>query len=123
MSDSSENLSAAGTMHASKYKADTCHVKQLTSKLMEMATYLENNELFARLSCGDLVSNEIYYYKSKVKSCYQDFVNSYHKKKSEEVKDDAQNYTDWIKAVAFNKIVTHQDGHQFHFTHFQGFQG
>ena len=45
MSDPSENLSAAGTMHASKYKADTCHVKQLTLKLLEMATYLENNKL------------------------------------------------------------------------------
>ena len=68
--DTENNLTAAGTFHATKNKVDVDHVSNLTEKWKTMAAKLEYSELLSRLSFGDIVSNELYYHKSTIKNCY-----------------------------------------------------
>ena len=67
--DSADNLVAAGTFHATKSKTDPNHVSNLTQKWKMMAAKLDHTELLSRLATGDIVSNELYYHKSKIRNC------------------------------------------------------
>ena len=69
-------LCAAGVKHASKAAVDKQHVKKTTEKIKTMATDLDNKPILAKLSSGDILSNELNYHKS----CYKDFVNKYNQK-------------------------------------------
>ena len=59
-----------------------------------MATVTHHNELLSRLVSGDIVSDELYYHKSKIKNCYVEFNNSHQKVKLE-------------RALSLNKILCH----------------
>ena len=67
---------AAGVKHASKAAVDKQHVKKTTEKTKTMATDLDNKPILAKLSSGDILSNELNYHKT----CYKDFVNKYNQK-------------------------------------------
>ena len=61
--ETENNLTAAGTFHATKNETDINHVSNLTEKCKTMAAKLGYSELLSRLSSGDIVSNKIYYQK------------------------------------------------------------
>ena len=71
-------LCAAGAKNASKFTVDKQHVEQMTAKLRSMVLYLDMESVFARISSGDVISNELYYHPS----CYKQLVNNYNKKKT-----------------------------------------
>ena len=73
--DDSINLRPAGTLHATQSKTDIEHVSNLTKKWLVMAKTLNDDELIRLLSSGDVVSNELFYHKEKVKCC----LAKYHK--------------------------------------------
>ena len=75
--DTSNNLCAAGIMHAKDEGVNRQHVEILTVKLKTIATFLGDNALRAKRSTGDIVSNEIYYHKK----CYQSFSNEFTQKR------------------------------------------
>ena len=70
--DSEINFCAAGTMHAT---SKTCqdHVEAFTEKIKLNSSKLGEAELSAKLSPGDLATNELFYHKS----CLKQFNNRY----------------------------------------------
>ena len=71
-----------------------------------MASYLDLRHAVAKLSSGDIVSNELYYRGH----CYKQMCNDFAKKKNEESKQEGfkqKEREDYIKAVSFNKVLTH----------------
>ena len=79
-SDKTDNLHAAGVMHATTNTVDKQHVKDSTKKIKEMASYLDLRHAVAKLSSGEIVSNELYYRGH----CYKQMCNDFGKKKNEE---------------------------------------
>ena len=61
--DTENNLTAAGTFHATKNKVDINHVSNLTEKWKTMAAKLDYSEPSSGLSSGEIVSNKLYYQK------------------------------------------------------------
>ena len=68
-----------------------------------MAAKLDYSELLSRLSCGDIVSNELYYRKGTIKNCYVQFCNEY--KQASKTSDEGEANNKWLKALALNKII------------------
>ena len=71
-----------------------------------IASYLELTHIVSRLSSGDVASNELFYHAS----CYKQLCNNYQSKKNEDAKSistQVNGQEDFIKAVAFNKILTY----------------
>ena len=122
-SDKTDNLHAAGVMHATTNTVDKQHIKDSTKKIKEMASYLDLRHAVAKLSSGDIVSNELYYHGH----CYKQMCNDFAKKKNEESKQEGfkqKEREDYIKTVSFNKVLTHvhegmssnnESGVNFHF--------
>ena len=71
--DNYENLIAAGTKHVSSSKVNTFHVDSFTCKLGDMALNLNGQKLLAKLTMGDVISNELFYHKG----CYIYYLNRY----------------------------------------------
>ena len=63
-------------MYASKTDADKQIVKEAKEKIKTMAIAFGNKPILAKLSSGDIVSNELNYHKSRSK----DFMNKHNQK-------------------------------------------
>ena len=66
--ENSENLCAAGTIHAKSDKVDRNHVDQFIESLRTKALKLNEKHISTAISTGDVTSNEFYYHKSCLKS-------------------------------------------------------
>ena len=77
---SSKSLCAAGTYHATTSKNSLNHVKTFTDKLKTMALVLGNNHVLAKLSSGDIASNELYYHSN----CYKRLLYDYQQSRTKE---------------------------------------
>ena len=68
------SLCAIRVMHASKTAVEEQHVKKTIKKIKTMT--IDNKPILAKLSSGDIATNELIYHKF----CYKDFVNKYNQK-------------------------------------------
>ena len=62
-SDKPETLCAAGTFHALAQKNNEQHIREFTEKVKNMALFLDELEIFSKLSTGDAASSEVFYHK------------------------------------------------------------
>ena len=100
------NLCAARVMHASKTAADKQHVKETSEKINTIVIGLDNKPILAKLSSGDIVSNELNYQKS----CYKDLAKKYNQKSLAESNREVSlrnEINEFWKAVCFNKAIMH----------------
>ena len=100
------NLCAARVMHASKTAADKQHVKETSEKINTIVIGLGNKPILAKLSSGDIVSNELNYQKS----CYKDLAKKYNQKSLAESNWEVSlrnEINEFWKAVCFNKAIMH----------------
>ena len=97
--DTSENLHAAGSFHATNKDVNRTHNEELTRKWKEMALTVGNTSLLNLLSSGDLASNEIYYHSR----CYKDMQNEYKSINSINASENMEKK--WIKAQVLDEIV------------------
>ena len=98
--DKEKNLHAAVAYHAKKYKTNSEHVRVLPEKWREMALNVNNQMLFNRVACGDVVSNELFYHSS----CYKSLEYENYRILKENDDNDSES---WAKAFALNKVVTY----------------
>ena len=98
-------LCAAGTLHAKCDKVDDKHVHEFTEKIKNQDIKLGETQILARVSTGDVTTNEIFYHKT----CLTNFNNQYRSALFKEHKllylDNNLN-EEFRKAFAFNKIVS-----------------
>ena len=100
--DISENLCAAGTMHAKSKKVDSDHVLQFTETLKTKALKLNQTHVLAALLTGDVTSNEVYYHKM----CLIAFNNRYNsalQREMAEPVDDAD--VQFQKEIYFRRVI------------------
>ena len=71
------NLCAARVMHASKTAADKQHVKETSEKINTTVIGLDNKPILAKLSSGDILSNELNYHKSCLKTLQKSITRSH----------------------------------------------
>ena len=99
-------LIAAGTKHASSSKVKTVHVGTLTSKLRDMALFLNDSKLLPKLSTGDVISNELFYHKV----CYLEYLNRHRSAVNASKRamlNSNEEDAEYIKAMCFNRIMMH----------------
>ena len=102
--DKEENLVAAGTFHAKKKTTDKKHVSELSKTWVKMAKVLERDELLQDLARSDIASNELYYHKSTIRCCYQNFRYQYNAKINSGTMRKVNIEEEWIKCSSFNKV-------------------
>ena len=76
--DKPQTLCAAGTFHPSTQTNNELHVYDFTEKIKNMALFLDDLEIFSKLSTGNVASSEIYYHKI----CLNALVNRYSSEKT-----------------------------------------
>ena len=96
--DITENLCAAGALHATKSKLNEHHVAQLTNKWREMAIYVVDDVLSSRLVIGELGANSAFYHRG----CATDLYNRYTKNVMS-VKNEID--IDQVKEAAYDVIA------------------
>ena len=98
-----EILHAAGTKDATSTKVNHKHVEDFTEKLKTMASYLQETNVLAKLTSGDVISNELFYHTK----CQVNFLNRYNRTKLLENKSPSEKNLDYTKSLALNQIVIH----------------
>ena len=90
-----------GTYHASKTKTDISHVTTLTENWRVMAITVGNEFLLNKLAFGDVAANDMFYHSK----CLKKLGNVY-KQVMESKYVDNNAYECWIRAVAFDKVIS-----------------
>ena len=81
ISNDSQNLWAAGTLHTTSKNIHLKHVFSFTEKLKGMALVLGKNKVLSKLSSGDVAPDQLYYHRS----CYKTFLSRYQQKISKKL--------------------------------------
>ena len=63
-------------MHAKADVLNEQHVKDFTEKVKKMALAVDKMNIYAKVSCGTVRTNELNYHKT----CYKQFLNNYNQK-------------------------------------------
>lgn len=106
ISNDSQNLRVAGTLHSTSKNIHLRHVFSFTQKLKGMTLVLGKNKVLSKLSSGDLAPNELFYHRS----CYKTFLPRYHQKISKKLNSNKEmmgNNENLIKTMRLSQIVNH----------------